>query len=43
VPALVLAFGFDFPSAAAASLAAVIATSTTTGGAYVGEGLIIQA
>lgn len=39
VPALLLAFGFDFPSAVAASLAAVIATSTTTGGAYVGEGL----
>lgn len=39
VPALVLAFGFDFPTAVAASLAAVIATSTTTGGAYVGEGL----
>lgn len=39
VPALILAFGFDFPSAVAASLVAVIATSTTTGGAYVGEGL----
>jgi uncharacterized protein len=39
VPGLVLAFGFDFPSAVAASLAAVIATSTTTGGTYVGEGL----
>jgi uncharacterized protein len=39
VPALVLIFGFDFPTAVAASLAAVIATSTTTGSAYVGEGL----
>ncbi|MFN2489270.1 MAG: sulfite exporter TauE/SafE family protein [Actinomycetota bacterium] len=39
VPTLVLVFGFDFPTAVAASLAAVIATSTTTGGAYVGEGL----
>lgn len=39
VPALVLAFGFDFPTAVAASLTAVIATSTTTGTAYVGEGL----
>lgn len=35
MPVLVLAFGFDFPTAVAASLAAVIATSTTTGSAYV--------
>jgi uncharacterized membrane protein YfcA len=39
VPTLVLVFGFDFPTAVAASLAAVIATSATTGSAYVGEGL----
>jgi uncharacterized protein len=39
VPTLVLVFGFDFPTAVAASLAAVIATSTTTGSAYIGEGL----
>jgi uncharacterized membrane protein YfcA len=39
VPVLVLAFGFDFPTAVAASLLAVIATSTATGGVYVGEGL----
>jgi uncharacterized membrane protein YfcA len=39
VPMLVLVFGFDFPTAVTASLAAVIATSTTTGSAYVGEGL----
>jgi uncharacterized membrane protein YfcA len=39
VPALVLGFGFDFPTAVAASLLAVIAISTATGGVYVGEGL----
>jgi uncharacterized membrane protein YfcA len=39
VPTLVLVFGLDFPTAVTASLAAVIATSTTTGSAYVGEGL----
>jgi uncharacterized protein len=39
VPALVTFFGFDFPTAVAASLAGVIANSTTAGGAYVGGGL----
>jgi uncharacterized membrane protein YfcA len=39
VPALVLLFGFDFPTAVAASLSAVIATSTTAASAYIGEGL----
>jgi uncharacterized membrane protein YfcA len=39
VPVLVIAFGFDFPTAVAASLVAVIATSTAAGSAYVGEGL----
>lgn len=39
VPALVLAFGFDIRVAVAASLVAVVATSTAAGSAYVGEGL----
>lgn len=39
VPALVLGFGVDFPVAVAASLVAVIATSTTAGSVYVGRGL----
>jgi uncharacterized protein len=39
VPALVIAFGFDFATAVGASLAAVIATSTAAGSAYVGKGL----
>jgi uncharacterized membrane protein YfcA len=39
VPALLSAFGFDFPTAVASSLAAVVATSTTAGSAYVAEGL----
>jgi uncharacterized membrane protein YfcA len=39
VPALIVVFGFDFATAVAASLAAVIATSTAAGGAYVAEGL----
>lgn len=39
VPALVVGFGFDFPSAVAASLAAVVATSSAAGSAYISEGL----
>lgn len=39
VPALVLAFGYDIRIAVAASLVAVVATSTAAGSAYVGEGL----
>ncbi len=40
VPALVLGFGVDFRVGVAASLVAVIATSTTAGSAYVGQGLV---
>ncbi len=39
VPALVLGFGYDIRVAVAASLVAVVATSTAAGAAYVGEGL----
>ncbi len=39
VPALVLGFGLDFQVAVAASLVAVIATSTTAGSVYVGRGI----
>jgi uncharacterized membrane protein YfcA len=39
VPVLVVVFGFDFATAVAASLAAVVATSTAAGSAYVAEGL----
>jgi uncharacterized membrane protein YfcA len=39
VPALIIVFGFDFATAVAASLAAVVATSTAAGSAYVAEGL----
>jgi uncharacterized protein len=39
VPALTIAFGFDFATAVAASLAAVVATSTAAGSGYVAEGL----
>lgn len=39
VPALVLGFGYDVRVAVAASLVAVVATSTAVGAAYVGEGL----
>jgi uncharacterized membrane protein YfcA len=39
VPVLVLAFGYDIRIAVAASLVAVVATSTAAGSAYVGEGL----
>lgn len=39
VPALTIAFGFDFATSVAASLAAVVATSTAAGSAYVAEGL----
>jgi uncharacterized membrane protein YfcA len=39
VPALVIAFGFDFATAVGASLVAVVATSTVAGSAYVAEGL----
>ena len=39
VPTLVLGFGIDFRVAVAASLIAVIATSTTAGSIYVGQGL----
>jgi uncharacterized membrane protein YfcA len=39
VPALVSGLGFDFPTAVAASLAAIVATSIAAGRAYVGEGL----
>lgn len=39
VPALVLGFGVDFRVAVATSLIAVIATSTTAGSVYVGQGL----
>lgn len=39
VPALVLGFGLDFRVAVAASLVAVIATSTTAGSVYVGRGI----
>lgn len=38
VPALVLGFGLDFRIAVAASLVAVIATSTTAGSVYVAKG-----
>ncbi len=38
VPALVLGFDYDIRIAVAASLVAVIATSTAAGSAYVGEG-----
>ena len=39
VPILVTLFGFDFATAVAASLAAVVANSTSAGGAFVGGGL----
>jgi uncharacterized membrane protein YfcA len=39
VPALVLGFGYDIRVGVAASLVAVVATSTSAGAAYVGEGL----
>ncbi len=39
VPALALGFGVDIRDTVAVSLASVIATSTTTGSVYVGEGL----
>jgi uncharacterized membrane protein YfcA len=39
VPALVLGFGYDIRIAVAASLVAVVATSTAAGASYVGEGL----
>lgn len=39
VPALVLGFGYGIRLAVAASLVAVVATSTAAGSAYVGEGL----
>jgi uncharacterized membrane protein YfcA len=39
VPILVIVLGFDFATAVAASLAAVVATSTSAGSAYVAEGL----
>ncbi len=39
VPTLVLGFGLDFQVAVAASLVAVIATSTTAGSVYVGRGI----
>ncbi|MGE3621199.1 MAG: TSUP family transporter [Acidimicrobiia bacterium] len=39
VPALVLGFQYDIRVAVAASLVAVVATSTSAGSAYVGEGL----
>jgi uncharacterized membrane protein YfcA len=39
VPALIVVFGFDFATAVSASLAAVIATSSAAGSAYVAEGL----
>ncbi|MPZ93105.1 MAG: TSUP family transporter [Actinobacteria bacterium] len=39
VPVLVIVFGFDFATAVASSLAAVVATSTAAGSAYVAEGL----
>lgn len=39
VPVLVVAFGLDFATAVAASLAAVVATSTTAGSAYIAGGL----
>jgi uncharacterized membrane protein YfcA len=39
VPALIIAFGFDFATAVGASLAAVVATSTAAGSAYVAGGL----
>jgi len=39
VPALFLGFGFDIRACVAASLVAVVATSTAAGSAYVGEGL----
>jgi uncharacterized membrane protein YfcA len=39
VPALTIAFGFDFATAVAASLAAVVATSTAAGSGYVAQGL----
>lgn len=39
VPALVLGFGVDMRDAVAVSLVSVIATSTTAGSVYVGEGL----
>jgi uncharacterized protein len=38
VPVLVSIFGFDFPTAVAASLGAVVATSIAAGSAYVGGG-----
>lgn len=39
VPALVVVFRFDFPTAVAASLAAVVATSSAAGSVYISEGL----
>lgn len=39
VPALVLGFGYDIRIAVASSLIAVVATSTSAGAAYVGDGL----